>query len=234
MPDVVEEVRNIKAQAMDARDRGDLDVSVRLLRDAEELLQSTLDELTAKRGQEPPGREEINVANQLLHIRGSIGGTLRRKGDYDDAIAAYDEGRKLEAPESGYGIVNSYNLVQALVTRIFLDPAAVEEGAPAVADHNVHADLIAAGEEIHRQMQGPRSDDEYAAADNATVRLLLDASDWEDCLDDFFALNPEPYAIEVTREVLDDLHTRAVEVGDAPGDLAARLSTAVDRLNEHS
>ena len=230
MTDVIDEARRLKAEAMDLRDLGDLDGAVQVLRAGEHLLRSTLDELRSKRGKEPPGRQEIDVANQLVHILGSIGGTLRRKGNYAAAAAAYDDGRVLEAPEAGYGIVNSYNLVQALVSRVFLDPGAAEDGAPMVAERNVRRELEAAREEIFRQLRGARSDDEYAAADLATVLLLLDDPGWELALDDFVASRPEPYAVDVTRDLFDALHARVESESDASGGLAGRLSAAIHSL----
>jgi len=230
MSEVIDQVRRLKARAMDARDADDPERAVRLLQQGEKMLRSTLDDLRARRGREPPGRQEIDVANQLVHVLGSIGGTLRREQDYERAIDAYDAGRQLEAPEAGYGIVNSYTLVQGLVSRVFLEPGSVRESAPPVKDCQVHAELRAAQAEIARQLHGARSNDEYAAADLTTVLLLLNDPDWETSLDDFLASRPEPYAVDVTRELLADLHDRVATAASAPGDLAERLAIASERL----
>ena len=230
MSDVIDEARRLKSRALDARDAEDPVRAVRLLRQGEHRLRSALEELRARRGSEPPGRQEVEIADQLVHILGSLGGTLRREGDYEGAIKAYDAARRLEAPESGYGIVNTYTLVQGLVSRVFLEPRSVLSGAPPVHDRDVHDELLAARAEILRQIAGSRSHDEYAAADLVTVGLLLDDVGWEASLDDFLTSQPEPYAVDVTRELLADLVDRIAEAADAPASLAERLQVAVESL----
>lgn len=229
MSDVVEEARRLKAEAMDARDLGNFERALRLLERAERALRSVLDELRGKRdSQEAPGRQETAVANQLVHILGSKGGVLRRKGDFALAAHAYDSGHDLERPQSGYGIVNSYNLVQRLVARVFLEPWAVANDLT-VEGLKVRDELVRAREEVDRQKSGPRSNDEYAAADHVVVLLLLGDPDLDRSLEDFLMSRPEPYAVQVTQELLEHLGDRLAS-SSAPADLSGRILKAVNRL----
>ncbi len=127
MNDLIDETRRLKSRAMDARDRGDFVRAIELLGLASRQLSETLQELKRKReAASSPGRQETETASQLCHILGSMGGVHRRNHDYRAAARAYDAGYEIEKPSSEYGIVNSYNLVQRLVTRVFLEPSAVE------------------------------------------------------------------------------------------------------------
>ncbi|MDX6704659.1 MAG: hypothetical protein QOI48_505 [Solirubrobacteraceae bacterium] len=224
MVDVIDLVRRLKTEAMDARDLGDLPRALDLLREAEDELRSTLEDLKQHRESgDPPGRQEVAVANQLVHILGTVGGTLRRAGEYQNAVAAYDAGHLFETQDAGYGIVNSYNLVQRLVTRVFVEPLAAG-GGQLVAGLDVREELALARNELEEQIAGARSGDEYAIADLATVLLLLDDPRWEKAMRMFVASNPSPYAVEVTEELLTELRNR---VG---GKLGGVLAEAVERL----
>jgi hypothetical protein len=232
--DVIEEARRLKSEAMDARDVGQFDRAVRLLGRAERGLRSTLEELKgARKAEEPPGRQETAVANQLVHILGSTGGVLRRKGDYGPAARFYDAGWDFEKPAAGYGIVNSYNLVQRLVARLFLEPRAVADNLE-VEGLRVREELDRARQEIERQIAGERNKDEYAAADLATVLLLLGDPVWMKILDGFLMSRPEPYAVQVTLETLEALSARATASPNSPPDLAERLSQAIAHLRNAS
>jgi hypothetical protein len=234
MGDVIEEARRLKSAAMDARDLGDFDRATRLLESAERTLSAALEELRRRRDpNEPPGRQEIAVAEQLAYILGSTGGVLRRKGEYAAAARAYDAGYGLENPESGYGIVDSYNLVQRLVARVFLEPRAVADELLQVEGINVRNELDKARQEIARQRKGPRSDDEYAAADEAMVLLLLGDPDAGHSISAFLGFKPKPapYALEVTLELIEALRDRVTSVPAAPLDLGERLSTAIDQFH---
>jgi len=222
MNDVIDEVRQLKSSALDARDAQDPVRAVRLLQQAETLLRETIEDLRDRRGDSPPGVQEAKAADQLVHILGSIGGVLRREGDYAGAVAAYGAGREIEQSSSGYGIVNSYTLVQEIVSQVFLNPRSLRE-------LRLRGALIAARAEIERQIAGPRSGDEYAAADLALVLLLLRDPAADDALDTFVDLRPEPYAIDVVIELLRDLRDRTEA---AEPELARRLDGVAELLSE--
>jgi hypothetical protein len=157
-----------------------------------------------------------------------------------DSARAYDAGYEFEAAASVYGIVNSYNLVQRLVSRIFLSPESGEDESVEVLGLSVRRELRKAKEEIQQQikdprtqMDGPRAGDEYAAADLAMVSILLGDADWESDLGKFIRFNPppEPYAVQVTLELIKELREAVEGSPDAPGELKQRLSEAVEEFS---
>lgn len=236
MSDIIKEVRELKSKALDARDIGRLNLALDYLGQAINKLSSALANLRVRRDPgESPGQQEIEIATQLCHILGSKGGVLRRAGDYIPAALAYDGGYDLEKPSAEYGIVNSYNMVQRLVARVFAEPKAILPESEPVAGVPVHHELSEAKKEIRRQLDGPRSHDEYAAADLATVSLLLE-DDWEQSLDEFllFDPKPEPYAFQVTLELLEALRDRVASTLEAPPGLQENLTRAVQVLSANT
>jgi hypothetical protein len=230
MADVIEAARSLKSSAMDARDRGDFPSAIRLLEQARSGLERELQDLEPKRTEKgSPGRFEQDVAKQLAHILGSIGGVYRRAKNYKASIASYDDGyERFENPKAPYGIVNSYNLTQRLVSRVFLNPHAVDEPEVTVEELPLGEALESARHEIERQRAGPRRNDEYAAADLAIVALLREDADWRDKLDAFLYSKPEPqpYAVEVTLDVLVELQNRLAETREASREFRDRVAEA--------
>jgi tetratricopeptide (TPR) repeat protein len=234
MATVIDEARRLKSEAMDARDGGNFERAVSLIERAEDELRAALAELKANRaGGDGPGPFEAEVAGQLVHILGSKGGILRRWGKYEESAKAYDAGYlEFERPEAGYGVVNSYNLVQRLVSRVFTEPACAGDDGLKVSGLVVRDALLDAMREIRRQLEGKRAGDEYAAADLALVSLLLGEPDWESTLDDFINSSPppQPYAVEATLKLFQELHDRLAESPSAPADLLRRVESAMDEL----
>ena len=233
MADVIESARALKSRAMDARDDGDFEGAISLLLQARSELERELHDLEPKRADKgSPGRFEQEVATQLAHILGTTGGVYRREKDYPASIASYDAGFRFEEPEAPYGIVNSYNLTQRLVSRVFLNPRAVDEPAVVVEGLPLGQALESARREIERQRTGKRRNDEYAAADLATVALLRGDADWNDKLDDFLYSKPkpEPYAVEVTLDMLVKLQDRLTETGEGSPEFRDRIETACDAI----
>lgn len=231
MSDIIDEARSLKSRAINARDRGDFERAIELLARASRPLFAALGDLKKKRDPaSSPGRQETEIASQLCHILGSMGGVHRRNLDYRAAAQAYDEGYEIEKPGTEYGIINSYNLVQRLVTRVFLDPSAVEKENAQVEGLRIRRELREARKELQRQIGGPRREDEYAKADLLTVQLLLGDPDWIGALDDFAGSHPEPYAVKTTIETLEALRDRVASMPSAPPDLAERLSKALAQL----
>jgi hypothetical protein len=231
MSDVIEEARRLKSRAMEARDRNDFETAIHLLSNARDGLADELTDLESKRaGESSPGRFEQDVATQLAHILGSMGGVYRRWGDYPASIDCYDAGYELERPGAPYNILNSYNMTQRLVSRAFMNPAAVSDGGISLHGLPLREYLEQAKEGIVRQRHGKRRRDEYAAADLAVVTLLLGDEDWLDKLDDFLhsTPRPEPYAIEVTLEVLEALRSTVAGAANSALKLKERLSEACD------
>lgn len=233
MSNVVDDARSLKSQAMDARDRGDFARAINFIEKAEQVLRGALDELRKNRQEgEKPGRLETDVANQLVHVLGSKGGIYRRSGNYEDSAKAYDAGYRFEAPDSVYRIVNSYNLVQRLVSRVLLRPESVDEGDLEVLGLSVRDELVKARDEIQQQLKGKRAGDEYAAADLALVRLLLGDGEWETALDDFIYSTPppKPYAVKVTSELINELGEAIRRSPSASPALVKRLAQAAQEF----
>jgi hypothetical protein len=216
-----------------ARDDGDFEGAISLLSQARSELESELHDLEPKRTDKgSPGRFEQEVATQLAHILGSMGGVYRRKKNYKASIAFYDAGYRFEDPAAPYGIVNSYNLTQRLVSRAFMDPRAVDGPGVIVEGLPLGEALESARREIERQRYGKRRADEYAAADLAIVALLRGDADWRDKLDAFLYSKPEPepYAVEVTRDVLVELQDRLAETGEGSPEFKDRLAKACQEI----
>jgi hypothetical protein len=233
MADVIESARTLKSRAMDARDDGDFEGAISLLSQARSELELELHELEPKRAVKgSPGRFEQRVAAQLAHILGTTGGVYLRDKNYKTSIAFYDAGYRFEDPEAPYGIVNSYNTTQRLVSRVFMAPRAVDEPSLIVEGLPLGEALESARREIERQRAGPRRQDEYAAADLAIVALLRGDDDWRDKLDDFLYSDPEPepYAVEVTLDMLMRLQDRLVETGEGSPKFRDRVAKACDEI----
>lgn len=206
MNEVIDEARRAKGRAMGARDRGNYAEAVTILDETEQLLSRELAELKSKRSVAvEPGSTERDIANQLVHIRGTKGGVLRRWGKYEESAKAYDAGYEFEQPNSNYGIVNSYTLTQRLVARAFIAPDSVLDEQQIVLELPVRRELRKAGLVIQRQIKGPRESDPYAKADLATVFLLLGDKAWDSMPSNLLDSASDPYSTKLNQEALADL-----------------------------
>jgi hypothetical protein len=231
MTSLIDAVRQLKSEAMTARDSGDVMHAVELLEEADRLLRGALNDLRQHRPPtESPGSYETEVATQLVHILGTKGGVYRRIGDYAAAVAAYDASYEIEGPSSDYPIVNSYALTQRLVTRLLLVPSGAEPNGAEVVGLDVCRALHEAEIEIRRQVLGERVNDEYAAADLAVVQLILGSENWDAALNAFLDAAPEPYAVSVTLSTLNDLLSAARAATPSPTALIDRLAIACEEL----
>jgi hypothetical protein len=239
--DVFAYARNLKNEAMEARDEGRFEEARQKLREAEHTLEAALAEQRSVPKQEENRDLLRRLAAQLVHIRGSIGGVWRREGSqreadvprrvdsYRQAAVAYDAAYDLEREPSGYGIVDSYTMVQRLVTRVFLDPASPDADRPPVEGVEVRTGLRRAAEVIREQVDTKgRERDEFAAADLALVLLLLGGNDWPREMRRFLELRPG-YALTATMDVLQELLDWLSSTGDRPA-LRERLQAGVAML----
>jgi len=168
----------------------------------------------------------------LLIFWAPWGASTGGKKKYPASIKFYDDGYNFEDPKAPYGIVNSYNLTQRLVSRVFLNPRAVDEPGSIVEGLPLKDALESARREIERQRAGSRREDEYAAADLAIVALLRGDVDWRDKLDDFLYSEPEPqpYAVQVTLDVLVELQGRLAETREGSPEFRNRVAKACDEI----
>jgi tetratricopeptide (TPR) repeat protein len=230
MEGIIEEARKLKNAALDARDDGRFDEAHKKLSKAEMDLEKALEEQRRARDGEKVGEFEQGIAKQLIHIRGSIGGLWRREGDHVKSAEAYDSGYELERAESGYDIVDSYTLVQRLVARVFIDPAAVDDEQGVVANLAVRPELKKARDLIRDQIKRKgRERDEFAASDLTLVLLLLGEQEWRAALRRFRGLTPA-YALSATREVIDDLRKLAANSPRASMRLREDLANGLEEL----
>jgi hypothetical protein len=244
MEGVIEQARKLKNDAMDARDEARFEEAHKKLREAETALMKALAEQRLVHKGEQVGDFEREIAKQLVHIRGSIGGVWRRDGHHAESAAesakayvksaqAYDSGYELERTESGYGIVDSYTLVQRLVVRIFVDPAAADDEQVIVEHLAVRPEIEKAKDIIRDQIYGKRvrERDEFAHADLTLVLLLLGDRDWHAQLRRFRDLRPKPaYALAAIREVVEELQKLAVNSSRASQRLREDLANALTGL----
>jgi tetratricopeptide (TPR) repeat protein len=225
--DVVVEVRDLKEQAMLARDLENYPEAIEILEQAERLLVEEMKQLEQNRtGGELPGDYEFSVRKQLYAIRGSKGGIYRRAGDYLASARAYDAGYEVERD-----FEDSYNLTQRLVSRVLERPMAAVSDDVVVEQIAVREELNRAERKVKVQVEGPREKDEYAAADLLTLSALLGSSDWRSALQRFLRLAPKSsYARQVTREVLAQV-ARQAKVSNQPAPmLAERLEEVLDAI----
>lgn len=196
----------------------DLDKAIEILKDAE----------LSGGGSSDSTPWEAEVATQLSDCYGSKGGVYREIGDLEKAIDSYDAGYVYESNPT-FKIVNSYNLVQRLVTRILLRPDVVHDPALAAAHRlpdgqTVVEALREADKKIRGQLNGPRRGDSWALADLAMINLLLNDEPAANTVwDTFDATNPSSHAYGTTAEVLRALAKRNVTTGPALERAAMRL-----------
>ena len=127
MSTVLERIRELKTQAKNRRDLKRYDAAEKLLTQAIEIAQRELDTANA-------AEWKATLASELADCHGLLGGVARRwalEPDTDpdkrlehlrDSVDAYDKGYdKFEAnPE--YGLANTYNALNRLLSRLLVDP----------------------------------------------------------------------------------------------------------------
>jgi tetratricopeptide (TPR) repeat protein len=107
---------------------------------------------------------ENEIASRLADCLGMLGGNQRRLKRFDDALASFARGRKLEE-DRRYGINSSYNIVNAITLPIETGAATASEQADA---------LFKAVQALDFQTtRGKRRLDRWAWADYGECALLL-------------------------------------------------------------
>jgi hypothetical protein len=223
MASVLDQIREFKTQAKNRRDR-------RRYPQAETILKQAID-LGIENLKQTELRSQI--ASELADCYGLLGGIQRRWAlesqeieerdkHLRESILAYDEGWCLES--GGDGIVNSYGMVNRLISRLFLKPRALSSGVvdfgEGIAPLDVRGELENAAKAIQDQLAKPRRDDYWATADLALVHALLDKDDATQLYMSFIAKSPPDYAYISVLDVL-----RPLSETDLP--VAATLQKAV-------
>ncbi|GAA2480028.1 hypothetical protein [Winogradskya humida] len=134
---------------------------------ARKLLREVVSLLGTAMGAIDDESQQAELAKALADAHGMLGGVEWRAGDLTEAAAAYERGRAIEQ-DPQFGIVDSYNLTNALVLRILLEPGDVE---------SFNEELRAARATVGLQVAGPRGEQWWAWADYGLLCLLTDATD---------------------------------------------------------
>ena len=199
---IVTKARAEKERSLRLRDERRFAEAVEVLKEMIARIEKTLADFKGTSPQ-APAPSEIEVADQGLHLNGTLGGIFRRWEKFDEAVEAYAKGAAIER-DPRYSLPQSYTSTQHAVLRCLHDPDML---AQAAGDHHsaIHQELTELYRRIIRQMRGPRRGDVYAAADRAVVSLLLGQPEWEEDLGSFLDLaknREEDYAERVTAEVI--------------------------------
>jgi hypothetical protein len=198
-----ERIRGLKTEAKNRRDRGlrDYARAVALLEEAIRIGAEGLDHTNVSEVQS-------QLANELADCHGLVGGIQRRWAEDGPAeernehlrasIRAYDTGYKFES-DPRYGIVNSYNLLNRLISRLLLRPDLLSirqpvDLGPDIETLDVRQELERAAETIREQLAGARRGDYWALADLALVQLLLGKADPVNAYAEFNSLSPPDFA----------------------------------------
>jgi hypothetical protein len=237
--DVVAQARIEKNRAMDERDLGNWEGALEILDGSKNGLLKVLNDLESRAGDSDSQLRDFKTAveKQLYYLLGSIGGVYRRRaatpdrqpGDLEAAIKSYDEGARIEVL-----FTDSYNLIQRLVTRALLHPAAVLDESAVVQGIGLRQELRKAKGTLDVQTRngGPRENDEYAFADILIDAVLLGEPTWRDAIHEFTRRAPKTsYARSVTLEVMRELLAGAERGGADAAPLRERMEEAL-RLTE--
>ena len=200
MNNFIKEAQQLKARAVALREAKDFKGSEQLLLKAQQMLSARMPD--GKCG--PAGPMEMEVAKALANICGSLGGTYREWGRFEESVNAYDDGFEYE-DSPRYGIVNSYNLVQRLVARILFDRDWALAPERTILKKKFPGALECAEAEIQTQLRGSRQNDEYALADQAMIALLLGRTTHLELWRRLRGYAKNQFVIEATSRVLDEI-----------------------------
>jgi hypothetical protein len=124
-------------------------------------------------GEDESSQSYQELISALAESYGIQGGIYRLMGDETKAIAAYDRGYQFESDPAGRQ-QNSFNLVQRLVSRIFVDPSSYGRHTWVSEGKDMWAELSKARNEVENQMYGgSRRNDPWAAVDSVLLSILL-------------------------------------------------------------
>jgi len=208
MATISDEIRNLKTQAKNRRDLRRYDRAASILTRAIALATPDLanSELRSQ------------MAEELADCNGLLGGVQRRwaleaEGEERrlhlmESIRAYDAAWEFESGD--YGVVNSYGMLNRLVSRLLLNPDSLfAEGATEFGRDlrplSMRAQLQEAGQRIEAQLARLRRDDYWAMADLALVNVLLEKQDAISAYAGFLQKSPPDYAFKSVLDVLKPL-----------------------------
>lgn len=199
MDEILEQARNLQQEARRLRKKKQPAEALEALREAIDQLEKENAVLDEQADEDPGWVEEQrrSVFKELAECHGVCGGILRRLGQLEESVAAYEQGRRYEQDPS-YGVEDSYNLVNALVVPLLEDP------------HRLAGDLgdqlRLAAKTVHRQAIGSRRLDYWAHADLARCHLLLGRREEAlQALDKFVETGGVKDGLDTTVQMLEEL-----------------------------
>jgi hypothetical protein len=223
------EIQALKTKAKNRRDAGKYERALRFLEEAAELALGAYES------------SPVDFAPELSDVYGMTGGILRRQADEaaDDELRheylhrsrdAYDLGFGYEREE--LGVVNSYNLVNRLVSRVLDQPAtlggALLQNDEVLPPGALHEELGNACRMVDSQLAKSRRGDAWAMADRALLSLLLsDATTARVAYGPLHSMSPPSYVYDSALSTLRPLTAVASsyrpELAIAVRDLESRL-----------
>ena len=144
------------------------------------------------------------MAVQLADCYGMKGGIFRHAKDFNASVACYDLGYLYESCRR-FEIINSYNLLNRLLSHLMLEPQALTDEEGEVAGLPLRPAL--------EEAQSHRKADQQVASRQRPVGLgglavctaLLQRSPDEKTWDEFFKLVPSNHAHKTTADTLETL-----------------------------
>lgn len=239
MPTQIDRIRDLKTGAKNQRDRG-----IKGYPRALSMLQEAITIAKAELAGCTMAEYCAQLAAELSDCFGLIGGVERRWADEStdgerarhlkSSIRAYDAGHTYES-DPRYGIVNSYNLVNRLVIRLLLWPAALAGDSSAVLDPeigplNLAGELDRASAIIRQQLAGTRRGDFWALADLALIEVLLGRRSAAAAYAEFIELSPPEFAYTSALAALRPLAELPMPSATALRDAMALLEGRLQKL----
>jgi hypothetical protein len=243
MEDLLQTVRYLKTKAKNRRDRSDYESAVKILsKQAIPLIENELSSTSQ-------ADWRAQLASELADCHGIVGGLYRRwaldqrtepeqRPVYlRESFAAYQRGYELEK-NPDYNIVNSYNLVNRLISYILLKPDSLSnaptENAGGGATFDIKQELEKAASVVREQLKEKRRGDIWALADLALVSVLLGHSDPHTAYADFNAKSPPDYAYESALSTLQPLADLDMPIADQIREAKGLLKAKLDQLQSAS
>ena len=242
MEDLLQEIRNLKTRAKNRRDLERYDKAAEILENAIRLIQEELSITTSVDW-------KSQLASELCDCYGLLGGIHRRmalesKTEEDrklylkKSVAAYQKGYEIEKnPEQN--ITNSYNMVNRLLSYIFLEPnslsqASSPEKSNEDISYNIREELEKAETDIQEQLKEKRRGDIWALADRALVSLLLDKDNPAAAYADFNLKSPPDFAYESALSTLRPMSELDLPVTDKLKEAVKLLEARLEQLRSSS
>lgn len=219
MEDILEIIGGLKTDAKYERDNKHYPDAVEHLAGDEGAISLLRQEMATQ----PSVEWKTRLATELADCLGLLGGIQRRWAisvsepersiHLQASVEAYKQGYEIEQ-DPAYNIVNSYNMVNRLVSYILLEPESLDD---------IEEELTNAKTAITEQLQTKRRGDIWAMADLALVDLLLENDNPESAYANFNAQSPPAFAYESALSTL-------IPLTDLATHKAARLKKAIALL----